>query len=119
MKLIRNPWKRVALNRLILSFICILLPLYTLAVVIYNWGIRTLQTEISGSMTSQVSHYGTRFRATSCWIYEITSTEIVDKDDTSVIRSMGEEVLVVTACYPFDTPSDRCRSEGAFLVRHA
>jgi len=57
LKLIRNPWKRVALNRLILSFICILLPLYTLAVVIYNWGIRTLQTEISGSMTSQVSHY--------------------------------------------------------------
>lgn len=33
--------------------------------------------------------------------YEIKSTEIVDKDDTSVIRSMGEEVLVVSTCYPF------------------
>ena len=33
--------------------------------------------------------------------YEISSTEIVDKDDTSVIRSMGKEVLVVTTCYPF------------------
>jgi len=33
--------------------------------------------------------------------YEISSTEIVDQDDTSVIRSMGEEVLVVTTCYPF------------------
>lgn len=33
--------------------------------------------------------------------YEIASTEIVDKDDTSVIRSMGEEVLVVSTCYPF------------------
>lgn len=57
MKLIRNPWKKTALNRLILSFICILLPLYTLAIVIYNWGIGTLQTEISNSMTSQVSQY--------------------------------------------------------------
>lgn len=57
MKLIRNPWKKTALNRLILSFICILLPLYTLAIVFYSWGIRTLQTEISNSMTSQVSQY--------------------------------------------------------------
>lgn len=33
--------------------------------------------------------------------YEIRSKEIVDKDDTSVIRSMGTEVLVVSTCYPF------------------
>ena len=33
--------------------------------------------------------------------YEIKSTDIVDKDDTTVIRSMGTEVLVVTTCYPF------------------
>jgi sortase A len=33
--------------------------------------------------------------------YEIASTKIVDKDDTSVIRSMGREVLVVSTCYPF------------------
>lgn len=33
--------------------------------------------------------------------YEIESTDIVDKDDTSVIRSMGTEVLVVSTCYPF------------------
>lgn len=59
MKLIRNPWKKVVLNRLILSFICILLPLYVLAMVIYNWSIQTLQMEISSSMTSQVSQYFT------------------------------------------------------------
>lgn len=35
------------------------------------------------------------------YTYEIRDTEIVDKDDTSVIRKMGEEVLVVTTCYPF------------------
>jgi sortase A len=33
--------------------------------------------------------------------YEIKITDIVDKDDTSVIRSMGTEVLVISTCYPF------------------
>ncbi|WP_010279154.1 class D sortase [Paenibacillus senegalensis] len=33
--------------------------------------------------------------------YVIKETEIVDEDDTSVIRPMGEEVLTVTTCYPF------------------
>lgn len=33
--------------------------------------------------------------------YEIGSTDIVDADDRTVIRDMGEEVLVVTTCYPF------------------
>lgn len=35
------------------------------------------------------------------YTYEIKETEIVPEDDTSVIRQMGEEVLVVTTCYPF------------------
>ncbi|MFD1336691.1 class D sortase [Oceanobacillus iheyensis] len=35
------------------------------------------------------------------YTYEIKETEIVPEDDTSVIRRMGEEVLVVTTCYPF------------------
>lgn len=35
------------------------------------------------------------------YTYEIRETEIVPEDDTSVIRNMGEEVLVVTTCYPF------------------
>ncbi|ALS28296.1 sortase [Paenibacillus sp. 32O-W] len=33
--------------------------------------------------------------------YMIRDTEIVDKDDTTIIRSMGEEVLTVSTCYPF------------------
>lgn len=57
MRIMKYPWRKTALKRLILSFILILLPLYILAVIIYNWGIHTLQTEISRSMTSQVSHY--------------------------------------------------------------
>ncbi|GAA0350901.1 sortase SrtA [Alkalibacterium iburiense] len=34
--------------------------------------------------------------------YEIRETEIVDAEDTSVVGQMGEEVLVVSTCYPFD-----------------
>jgi sortase A len=36
------------------------------------------------------------------YTYEIRETEIVPEDDTTVIGDMGEEVLVVTTCYPFD-----------------
>lgn len=34
--------------------------------------------------------------------YEIRETEIVSENDTTVVREMGEEVLVVTTCYPFN-----------------
>lgn len=34
--------------------------------------------------------------------YEIRDHTIVDRYDTSVIGPMGEEVLVVTTCYPFE-----------------
>lgn len=54
--LIQNlPWNKKVLNRLILSFIAILLPLFVLGMAIYNWGIDTLKTEISRSMSAQVS----------------------------------------------------------------
>lgn len=33
--------------------------------------------------------------------YEIKDFKIVDSDDTTVIGKMGEEVLVVSTCYPF------------------
>lgn len=33
--------------------------------------------------------------------YEMRSHTIVDKDDTSIIREMGEEVLTLSTCYPF------------------
>lgn len=40
--------------------------------------------------------------------YMITSTDIVDAEDRTVIRPRGEELLTVTTCYPFgyfgDTP---------------
>src|SRR5690625_148948 len=34
--------------------------------------------------------------------YEIRDYQIVDKYDTSIIGEMGEEVLVVSTCYPFN-----------------
>nr|WP_222705326.1 class D sortase [Bacillus marasmi] len=40
------------------------------------------------------------------YTYEIRSTDIVHADDTTVIRKMGEEVLVVSTCYPFNFIGD-------------
>lgn len=40
------------------------------------------------------------------YTYEIRSTVIVHADDTTVIRKMGEEVLVVSTCYPFNYIGD-------------
>lgn len=34
--------------------------------------------------------------------YAIQETVVVEADDTSVIRKMGEEVLVISTCYPFN-----------------
>lgn len=36
------------------------------------------------------------------YTYVIRDTTIVDADDTSVVGEMGEEVLVVSTCYPFN-----------------
>lgn len=36
------------------------------------------------------------------YTYEIRETKIVPSDDTSVVGKMGEEVLVVSTCYPFN-----------------
>ncbi|MRG85630.1 class D sortase [Salinibacillus xinjiangensis] len=35
------------------------------------------------------------------YTYEIAETEIVDADDTTVIRDYPEEVLTLSTCYPF------------------
>jgi sortase A len=40
------------------------------------------------------------------YTYEIRDTVIVHSDDTTVIRKMGEEVLVVSTCYPFNYIGD-------------
>ncbi|MEK4059871.1 MULTISPECIES: sensor histidine kinase [Paenibacillus] len=57
MNIRKFPWKKNVFRRLILSFICILLPLFILSMIIYNWGVHTLKSEISRSMSSQVSQY--------------------------------------------------------------
>lgn len=57
MKSVDKLWKRSVLKSLIISFIAILLPIYILSIIIYNWGIKTLRREISNSMIDQVSNY--------------------------------------------------------------
>lgn len=44
--------------------------------------------------------------STGSYTYEIGKTKIVDADDVSIINPQGEEVLVVTTCYPFSYIGD-------------
>ncbi|WP_052339554.1 sensor histidine kinase [Gorillibacterium massiliense] len=94
MKMIRNPWKKMVLNRLILSFICILLPLYILAMVIYNWGIETLQTEISNSMTSQVSQYFTGLENEFSRIQDLQLDSLSD-DNLNALAAIPESLTAI------------------------
>lgn len=94
MKLIRSPWKKIVLNRLILSFICILLPLYTLAIVIYNWGIETLKTEISGSMASQVSQYFTGLENEFSRILDL-QLDVLTDNNLNALASIPESMNAI------------------------
>ncbi len=44
-------------SRLVITFLIIIIPIYALAIYIYNWGLYTVKSEISKSTISQVSFY--------------------------------------------------------------
>jgi two-component system, sensor histidine kinase YesM len=50
-------WRNKVLGRLILSFICIVLPIYLLSAIMYETGKETLRKEIHSSTEAQVSFY--------------------------------------------------------------
>jgi two-component system sensor histidine kinase YesM len=50
-------WRNTVLGRLILSFICIVLPIYLLSAIMYKTGMETLRKEIYSSTEAQVSFY--------------------------------------------------------------
>lgn len=52
-----KSWRKSIFRRLIISFVCILLPIFILSIVIYNWAISTLREKISNTMITQVSFY--------------------------------------------------------------
>ena len=53
----KELWRKSIFKRLIISFILILLPIYTLSIIIYDLSKNTLSKEISNSMVSQISFY--------------------------------------------------------------
>lgn len=50
-------FSKTIFRRLLVSFVLVILPIYILSAVIYNWAITTLRDEISGSVKEQVSFY--------------------------------------------------------------
>lgn len=50
-------WRYSIFTRLMLTFLLIMLPIYLIALTIYNWGIRNVQNELESSTRSQMSFY--------------------------------------------------------------
>lgn len=53
----KRIWGQTAYRRLVISLLAILLPLYILSILIYQWGQQTLKNELSQSMINQVTQY--------------------------------------------------------------
>lgn len=51
----RRIWGQTAYRKVVISLLMILIPIYSLCIVIYQWGLQTLSKEISDSMIYQVS----------------------------------------------------------------
>jgi len=52
-----KSWKKTIFRRLILSFVCILLPIYVLSFGIYIWGMNTIQDNIANTMLTQIDYH--------------------------------------------------------------
>jgi two-component system sensor histidine kinase YesM len=52
-----NRRGRSIFRRLIVSFLLVMIPIYTLGIYIYNWGLKTVKNEISQSTQAQVNFY--------------------------------------------------------------
>ena len=50
-------WQKSVFRRLVISFICVILPIYILSIIIYNWGISTVREKISNTIIIQASYY--------------------------------------------------------------
>jgi len=50
-------WEKSVFSRLVISFICVILPIYILSIIIYNWGINTVRDKISNTIITQASYY--------------------------------------------------------------
>jgi two-component system sensor histidine kinase YesM len=57
LKIVGLKLKNSIFSRLVITFLIIIIPIYGLAIYIYNWGICTVKNEISKSTISQVSYY--------------------------------------------------------------
>ena len=57
MKIVGLKLKNSIFSRLVITFLVIIIPIYGLAIYIYNWGLCTVKNDISKSTISQVSYY--------------------------------------------------------------
>jgi two-component system sensor histidine kinase YesM len=48
-------WKNSIFSRLMITLLCVMMPVYFLGFIIYNWGVNTIRTEIMNSNNSQMT----------------------------------------------------------------
>ncbi|EMS72256.1 sensor histidine kinase [Ruminiclostridium cellobioparum] len=57
MNILQTNLKNSIFGRLVITFLIIIIPIYGLAIYMYNWGLSTVKIEISKSTIAQVSFY--------------------------------------------------------------
>ena len=88
----RILWRNSIFSKLLLIFLLILIPLFTLGIVLYNWGINAVRTQLTGSINASL-------------------VSILDNFDQDVQRTqsllfeslMNDEDLAMLALFPQST----------------
>lgn len=57
MRIVDKLWKKTIFSRLLVTFICVVIPMYVLGIAIYDWSINTVRKEIIKSTVSQTTFY--------------------------------------------------------------
>ncbi len=79
-------WGKSVFFRLILTFLCILIPIYILGIGIYQWAVDTIRTDISNSMISQCINFIGDFGKDIERIQMLQNSSLVDDDLNDLVN---------------------------------
>ncbi|OUS76439.1 hypothetical protein B1748_12205 [Paenibacillus sp. MY03] len=90
--LFRVLWRNSIFSKLLLIFLLILIPLFSLGIVLYNWGIGAVKTQLSGtirvSLESVLDNFDQDVQRTQALLFEML---------------MGDEELAMLSLFPQST----------------
>lgn len=83
------PWKNSIFTRLLITFLFVLLPILVIGYSIYNWGLNTVQFDITNSMQAQVDFYKQNLEKEIGRIRYLQYDLYVDPDLNRLIQENG------------------------------